>query len=76
MYSFSRHGYIRGIVKEIVHDPGRGAPLARVVFRDPYKFKNREELFIATEGMFSGQFVYCGKKGKDDCVQCADDETI
>jgi len=25
-----RHGYVRGIVKDIVHDPGRGAPLAKV----------------------------------------------
>ena len=25
-----RRGYIKGIVKAIVHDPGRGAPLARV----------------------------------------------
>ncbi|GAN09621.1 60S ribosomal protein L8 [Mucor ambiguus] len=24
-----RHGYVRGIVKDIVHDPGRGAPLAK-----------------------------------------------
>merc|ERR1712225_192720 len=31
------HGYIRGVVKEIIHDPGRGAPLARVVFRAPYQ---------------------------------------
>jgi len=29
-----RKGYIKGIVKDIMHDPGRGAPLARVVFRD------------------------------------------
>jgi len=29
-----RSGYIKGIVKDIVHDPGRGAPLAKVVFRD------------------------------------------
>ena len=34
-----REGYIKGVVKEIVHDPGRPAPLAKVVFRDPYKFK-------------------------------------
>nr|KAF6276946.1 ribosomal protein L8 [Pipistrellus kuhlii] len=34
-----RHGYIKGIVKDIIHDPGRGAPLAKVVFRDPYRFK-------------------------------------
>jgi large subunit ribosomal protein L8e len=25
-----RNGYVRGIVKEIIHDPGRGAPLAKV----------------------------------------------
>jgi len=29
-----RHGYIKGIVRDIVHDSGRGAPLAKVVFRD------------------------------------------
>ncbi|KAJ3219451.1 60S ribosomal protein L2A [Clydaea vesicula] len=57
-----RHGYVRGVVKEIIHDPGRGAPLAKVVFRDVYKYKQREELFIATEGLFTGQFIYCGKK--------------
>lgn len=34
-----RNGYVRGLVKEIVHDPGRGAPLARIVFRDPYRYK-------------------------------------
>jgi len=42
-----RHGYIRGLVKEIVHDAGRGAPLAKVVFRDPYRYKLRTETFIA-----------------------------
>ncbi|KAJ1889293.1 60S ribosomal protein L2, partial [Kickxella alabastrina] len=56
-----RNGYIRGLVKEIIHDPGRGAPLAKVQFRDPYRFKTRTELFIATEGMYTGQFVFCGK---------------
>jgi len=57
-----RNGYIRGIVKDIIHDPGRGAPLARVVFRDPYRYKLREETFIAVEGLSTGSFVYCGKK--------------
>ena len=50
-------------MKEIIHDPGRGAPLARVVFRDPYKYRLRKETFVATEGMYTGQFVYCGRKG-------------
>jgi len=56
-----RSGYVRGIVKEIIHDPGRGAPLARVVFRDPYKFRLHTETFIANEGMYTGQFIYAGK---------------
>ena len=57
-----RHGFIKGVVKEIVHDPGRGAPLAFVHFRDPYRYKTRKELFIAPEGVYTGQFIYCGKK--------------
>ena len=53
-----------GIVKEIIHDPGRGAPLARVQFRDPYKYRLNTETFIAAEGMYTGQFVYCGKSAQ------------
>lgn len=48
-----------------MHDPGRGAPLARVVFRDPYRYKQRTEYFVATEGMHTGQYLYAGLKGKD-----------
>jgi len=58
------HGFIRGVVKEIIHDPGRGAPLARVVFRHPYKYRLQQENFIAVEGLYSGQFIYCGKKAQ------------
>ncbi len=49
------------MVKEIIHDPGRGAPLARVIFRDPYRFKQHTQTFIANEGMYTGQFIYAGK---------------
>jgi len=59
-----RKGFIRGLIKEIVHDPGRGAPLARVVFRDPYRYKRRKELFIAAEGMYTGQYIYAGIKAQ------------
>jgi large subunit ribosomal protein L8e len=59
-----RNGYIKGLVKEIIHDPGRGAPLAVVQFRHPYKYKKVEHLFIAAEGLYSGQFVYAGKKAE------------
>ena len=65
-----RHGYIKGVVKDIIHDPGRGAPLAKVVFRDPYKYRLRKELFVATEGIYTGQFVYCGKKGTSKITPC------
>ena len=56
-----RSGYIRGVVSEVVHESGRGAPLAKVVFRDPYRFKLHTETFIANEGMYTGQFIYAGK---------------
>ena len=59
-----REGYIKGVVKEIIHDPGRGAPLAKVVFRDPYKYKLRHEYFVAPEGMHTGQHIFCGKKAQ------------
>jgi large subunit ribosomal protein L8e len=55
---------MKGVVKDIVHDPGRGAPLAVVEFRHPYKYKKEREIFIAAEGVYSGQFVYCGKKAQ------------
>jgi large subunit ribosomal protein L8e len=57
-----RKGYLRGVVRTIVHDAGRGAPLAWVQFRNPYRYAKDTELFIAPEGLYSGQFVYCGKK--------------
>eukprot|EP00002_Diphylleia_rotans_P040563 TRINITY_DN964_c0_g1_i1.p2 TRINITY_DN964_c0_g1~~TRINITY_DN964_c0_g1_i1.p2 ORF type:complete len:258 (+),score=44.05 TRINITY_DN964_c0_g1_i1:90-863(+) len=64
-YDFAeRHGYIKGIVKEIIHDPGRGAPLARVHFRNPYRYKVDKETLVAVEGMYTGQFVYHGKKAQ------------
>ena len=63
-----RHGYIKGVVREIIHDPGRGAPLAVVAFRDRYKYGTRKELMVAAEGLYTGQYIYCGKKGKKQLV--------
>lgn len=54
-------GYLRGVVKKIVHESGRGCPLALVQFRDPYKYKLNTETMIANEGMYTGQFIYAGK---------------
>merc|ERR1712032_1659252 len=59
-----RKGYIKGIVREVVHDPGRGAPLAKVQFRDPHKYRLDTEFFLAAEGMYTGQYIYCGAKAR------------
>lgn len=57
-----KHGYIRGVVKDIMHDPGRGAPIAKIQFLNAYRYKRDTELLVCTEGMYTGQFIYCGKK--------------
>ena len=52
------------MIEEIAHDSGRGAPLLKVAFRNPYFNKRDEETIVAPEGVFSGQFVYFGKKAQ------------
>jgi len=59
-----RAGYIKGLVKNIIHDSGRGAPLAEVVFHDPMRYKLKKELMVAVEGLHTGQFVYFGSKAQ------------
>lgn len=54
----------QGVVKDIVHESARGAPLAKVTFQNPYRFQTDTETIIAVEGLYTGQFVYAGKKGK------------
>lgn len=57
-----RHGYVKGVVKDIKHDKGRGAPVAVIQFKDPYRFQRNDSLICAPEGMYTGQFVFAGKK--------------
>jgi len=61
-----REGYIKGLVKEVIHDPGRGAPLAKVSFRNQYRYKIDKMTMVAVEGMHTGQFIYCGKNAQLD----------
>ncbi|KAK7833088.1 60s ribosomal protein l8-1, partial [Quercus suber] len=35
------NGYLKGVVTEIIHDPGRGAPLTRITFCHPFHYKSR-----------------------------------
>ncbi|MCS7115282.1 MAG: 50S ribosomal protein L2 [Nitrososphaerota archaeon] len=47
----------KGMVEEILHDPGRGAPLALL------RFENGEECYtVAPEGMYVGQQIQMGGK--------------
>merc|ERR1712196_356306 len=59
-----RVGFVKGVVKDIIHDPGRGAPLAKVHFHNARAYKIDKELMPAVEGTYSGQFVYCGRKAQ------------
>jgi large subunit ribosomal protein L8e len=59
-----RNGYIRGTVKEILHDRARGAPLMHVQFRDTRNYKRVNHTMIAPEGAYTGQFLYFGKKAQ------------
>ena len=59
-----REGYMKGLVKNIIHDPGRGAPMCEVVFHDPYRYKLTKQKWVAVEGLHTGQFVYCGAKAQ------------
>merc|ERR1711881_520972 len=61
-----RQGFIKGLIKDIVHDPGRGAPLAKIQFKDPYKYRRITETMICPEGVCTGQFIHCGKKAQLD----------
>ena len=56
------------MVKDIIHDPGRGAPVVKVQFPNRYHFKKDNVQWTATEGTYTGQFIYCGKKGAQRAV--------
>ncbi len=52
---------ISGVVKSLVHDPGRGAPLAFI------KFENGQDCYIASpEGTHEGQQISLGGKASAD----------
>ena len=55
-----RASVINGKVKELIHDPGRGAPLARIVFKKEGLKELDTALIVAPEGIHSGQTISCG----------------
>ena len=35
-----------------------------MTFRNSKRFQHQKELFVAAEGTYTGQFLYCGKKAQ------------
>ncbi|MCD6485149.1 MAG: 50S ribosomal protein L2 [Candidatus Odinarchaeota archaeon] len=48
---------LRGTIVDLLHDPGRGAPLAQILTENKQKF-----LIPAAEGVYKGQTIYIGSK--------------
>ena len=48
---------LKGIVEELIHDPGRGSPLAKIKLETGYTFYS-----VATEGLSVGQQVFAGSE--------------
>ena len=59
-----KEGYVKGVVKAIIHESGRGAPLAKVQFQNAYRYQRDNELMVAPEGLHEGMFIYCGAKAQ------------
>ena len=59
-----KEGYVKGVIKAIVHESGRGAPIAKVQFQNNYRFKRDNELMVCAEGLYEGAFIYCGAKAQ------------
>jgi large subunit ribosomal protein L8e len=59
-----KNGFVKGVITQIAHDPGRGAPVMKVKFRDPYRNKAVFETMVAPEGVYGGQFIFSGLKSK------------
>jgi large subunit ribosomal protein L2 len=52
-----KNGKLTGKVVALLHDPGRGAPVAKVVFED-----GSSQLMVAPEGIFTGQEINIGSE--------------
>ena len=57
-----RKGFLRGLIKDIVHDAGRRAPLLKVRFRNSYRYRKVTETIVAAEENFTGQLIFVAQK--------------
>merc|ERR1719204_2958066 len=59
-----RYSKIKGVIKSIVHDPGRGAPLMRVQYKDPIKYCKTKVWLAAPEGVYTYMHIYSGHEAR------------
>lgn len=57
-----RHGSIKLVIRDIVHDQAVELPWQKCISMTPYKYRMVTEAFLGVKGMHTGQFIYCGKK--------------
>ena len=57
-----RHGFVKGVVRQIIHDPGRGAPMMEIQYRSQLRYKRETFLTVAPEGTYTGQALFSGKR--------------
>jgi len=62
--------YVKGKVVDIIHDSGRGAPLAVVEYYNQRGYCKKKSYMVAVEGMFTGQFIFSGKKAEIKIGNC------
>jgi len=62
--------YVKGKVVDIIHDPGRGAPLAKIEYFNQIGYGKKTDYMVAVEGMFTGQFVFSGQKAEIKTGNC------
>jgi large subunit ribosomal protein L2 len=58
---YSNKGEMKGIIEEIIHDPGRTTPIARIKLED-----NKKMLILATEGLEVGREIKFSNS-KENC---------
>merc|ERR1719483_1791529 len=62
--------YVKGKVRDIIHDSGRGAPLAVGEYYNQRGYCKKKSYMGAVEGMFTGQFVFSGAKADIKVGNC------
>lgn len=57
-----RRGIVKGTVVRLLNLKRRQVPIALVSFRHPLHWRNEQKLFLAVDGLSSGQTIYAGRR--------------